>query len=69
MAVQKSKKSTSRTHMKRAHQSLSTVATVVDHDTGEARLRHHISSSGRYKGNQVVARNVADESLVEEGSI
>ncbi|HKK15658.1 MAG TPA: 50S ribosomal protein L32 [Gammaproteobacteria bacterium] len=54
MAVQKSKKSTSRRDMRRAHDALSTPALSVESTTGEVHRRHHISADGYYRGRKVV---------------
>jgi len=54
MAVQKSKKSTSRRGMRRAHDSLSAATLSIEPNTGETHRRHHISADGYYRGNQVV---------------
>ena len=54
MAVQKSKKSTSRRGMRRAHDSLSAATLSIEPTTGETHRRHHVSADGYYRGNQVV---------------
>lgn len=54
MAVQKSKKSTSRRGMRRAHDSLSAATLSIEPNTGETHRRHHVSADGYYRGNQVV---------------
>ena len=54
MAVQKSKKSRSRSKMRRAHVRLKQEATSVDAFTGEVHMRHHITPQGYYKGKQVL---------------
>ncbi|MBF0469753.1 MAG: 50S ribosomal protein L32 [Gammaproteobacteria bacterium] len=55
MAVQKSKKSTSRRGMRRAHDSLSGATLSIEPTTGETHRRHHVSADGYYRGKQVVA--------------
>ena len=55
MAVQKSKKSTSRRGMRRSHDSLKSPALAIEQTTGEVHLRHHVSASGFYKGKKVIA--------------
>ena len=55
MAVQKRKKSRSRTKVKRAHHAMQVPAIMVDPESGEPRLRHHIGADGRYRGRQVIA--------------
>ncbi|RKZ71456.1 MAG: 50S ribosomal protein L32 [Gammaproteobacteria bacterium] len=54
MAVQKSKKSTSRRGMRRAHDSLDAATLSIEPNTGETHRRHHVSADGYYRGNQVV---------------
>ncbi len=60
MAVQKSKKSRSRSKMRRAHVQLKQEATSVDPFTGEVHRRHHITEQGYYKGKQVLIAKVKD---------
>jgi large subunit ribosomal protein L32 len=54
MAVQKSKKSTSRRGMRRSHDSLTNPALSVEPTSGEVHRRHHVSAEGYYRGKQVV---------------
>lgn len=54
MAVQQSKKSTSRRGMRRSHDFLTPPAVAVEPTTGETHLRHHVSASGFYRGKKVV---------------
>ncbi len=54
MAVQKSKKSTSRRGMRRSHDALTAKTLSVDSNSGETHLRHHVTADGYYKGNKVV---------------
>lgn len=63
MAVQKRKKSRSRTKVKRAHHAMQAPAIMVDPESGESRLRHHVGADGRYRGRQVIAdtSNVAGD--------
>ncbi len=55
MAVQKSKKSTSRRGMRRSHDALSAEALSIDPTSGETHLRHHVTADGFYRGRKVVA--------------
>jgi len=55
MAVQKTKKSSSKRGMRRSHDSLTSEALSIEPSTGETHLRHHISPNGYYKGRQVIA--------------
>lgn len=55
MAVQKSKKSTSKRGMRRSHDALTGPALSVDSESGETHLRHHISADGYYRGRKVAA--------------
>jgi len=54
MAVQKSKKSTSRRGMRRAHDALTTPALSIEPTSGEVHKRHHISPDGFYRGRKVI---------------
>ncbi|MBT3504980.1 MAG: 50S ribosomal protein L32 [Piscirickettsiaceae bacterium] len=55
MAVQKSKKSTSRRGMRRSHDALTSETLSVDTTSGELHLRHNVSADGYYRGRKVVA--------------
>ena len=61
MAVQKSKKSRSRSAMRRAHSALSATALSIDAATGETHRRHHVSPDGYYKGRQIIVKNNVNE--------
>ena len=54
MAVQKSRKSSSRRNMRRSHDNLSGQAIAIEPTTGETHLRHHVSPSGFYRGKKVI---------------
>ena len=54
MAVQKSKKSSSRRNMRRSHDNLSGQAIAIEPTTGETHLRHLVSPSGFYRGKKVI---------------
>ena len=47
--------------MHRSHGALKKPSVAIEPTTGEVHLRHHISPSGFYKGNQVVEKKVPDE--------
>lgn len=53
MAVQKSKKSTSRRGMRRSHDALGSPALSIEPTSGEVHRRHHVSADGFYRGKQV----------------
>jgi large subunit ribosomal protein L32 len=55
MAVQKSKKSTSRRGMRRSHDALTATTLSVDATSGELHQRHNVSADGYYRGRKVVA--------------
>ena len=61
MAVQKSKKSSSRRDMRRSHDALSAPTLSTEQSTGETHLRHHISADGYYRGRQVLKIAEDDE--------
>lgn len=55
MAVPKKKTSKSKRNMRRAHDALSKINAIIDKDTGEYRLPHHMdASSGVYRDRQIV---------------
>ena len=55
MAVPKKKTSKSRRNMRRSHHALTKVNVVVDSETGEYKLPHHMSTAdGTYKGRSVL---------------
>ncbi len=55
MAVPKSKKSKSKTGMRRAHDRLPMNTYIEDKESGELRRPHHIDlKSGMYRGRQVL---------------
>lgn len=59
MAVPKKKTSKSRRNMRRSHLALSKINVVVDGETGEYKLPHHMSlSDGSYNGRQVVVKKI-----------
>ncbi len=61
MAVQKSKKSTSRRDMRRSHDALTGPTLSTEQTTGETHRRHHISADGYYRGRQVLNNSEDDE--------
>mgnify|MGYP001107071910 CR=1 FL=1 len=63
MAVPKKKTSKSKRNMRRSHDSLSRINVVIDKDTGEYRLPHHVDmSSGDYNGKKIVTEKVEESS-------
>ena len=55
MAVPKKKTSKSKRDMRRSHHALGKVNIVIDKDSGEFRLPHHVSlKDGTYNGRDVV---------------
>lgn len=57
MAVPKKKTSKSRRNMRRSHLALGSINVVVDKDTGEYKLPHHMSlKDGTYNGKQVITQ-------------
>ena len=63
MAVQKSRVSSSRRGMRRAHDALSAKQLATDPTSGETHLRHHVTADGYYRGKKVIATKT---SAVEE---
>jgi len=65
MAVPKKKTSKSKRNMRRSHDSLNRVNVIIDKDTGEYRLPHHMDkSSGAYNNKQIVVEK-AEEAEAE----
>lgn len=61
MAVPKKKTSKSKRNMRRSHDALNRVNVVIDKDTGEYRLPHHLDkSSGEYNNKQIVIEQDKD---------
>ncbi len=58
MAVPKSKISPSRRGQRRAHDALKTSAYEECPDTGDMKMRHHVSPDGWYRGRQVIKPKV-----------
>ncbi len=64
MAVPKKKTSKSKRNMRRSHHGLAKVNVVIDSETGEYKLPHHMSLlDGTYKGRDVL---VSQEESAEE---
>lgn len=62
MAVPKKKTSKSKRNQRRSHHALKKVNAIIDQDTGEYRLPHHIDkSSGEYKSRAVIVKKSKDE--------
>lgn len=61
MAVPKKKTSKSKRNMRRSHDSLNRINVIIDKDTGEYRLPHHMDkSSGSYNNKEIIVEK-ADE--------
>ncbi len=55
MAVPKKKTSPSRRKMRRSHLALGKVNVIVDKETGEYRLPHHVDqSNGKYNNKSII---------------
>lgn len=55
MAVPKKKTSKSKRNMRRSHDALGRVNVIIDKDTGEYRLPHHVDpTSGSYNNKRIV---------------
>ena len=66
MAVQKSKKTSSKRGMRRSHDHLDLHKLSQDPTSGETHMRHHVSKNGFYKGNQVIIPKSDDSSNDED---
>ncbi|OUV98730.1 MAG: 50S ribosomal protein L32 [Betaproteobacteria bacterium TMED156] len=67
MAVQQSKKSPSKRNMHRSHDNLSKPPLAIEPETGEVHRRHHISSSGFYRGKKVL--DIKEDTQEEESEV
>lgn len=57
MAVPKKKTSKSKQGLRRSHLALGRINVIIDKDTGEYRLPHHVDrSSGKYNDRAIVLR-------------
>lgn len=66
MAVPKRKTSKSKRNMRRSHHALTPAQVIVDKETGEYRLPHHMDSfNGSYKGRTVVEPKQQDDFVDE----
>lgn len=60
MAVPKKKTSKSRRNMRRSHHALGKINVIIDSESGEYRLPHHVDSlTGKYNDKQVIVRAMA----------
>jgi large subunit ribosomal protein L32 len=67
MAVPKKKTSKSKRNMRRSHHALGMINVIVDKETGEYRLPHHMNSlDGKYNGRQVLSVRMQEESTDSE---
>jgi large subunit ribosomal protein L32 len=57
MAVQKSRKTSSRRGMRRSHDALTASTVSTDATSGEKHLRHNVTADGFYRGRKVVETN------------
>jgi len=61
MAVPQNRKSPSKRGMHRSHDFLVGPPLSIEPETGEVHRRHHVSSSGYYRGARVIAIAKKDE--------
>ncbi len=54
MAVQQTRKTSSKRDMRRSHDALKGSTLSIEPTTGETHRRHHISADGYYRGRQVL---------------
>ena len=66
MAVQKSKKTTSKIGMRRSHNALKNPTLSEDPETGEIHLRHNITADGYYRGKKVINIEKIEPEKVED---
>jgi large subunit ribosomal protein L32 len=61
MAVPKKKTSKSKRDMRRSHHAIARVNVIVDKESGEYRLPHHMSlKDGTYNDRQVIVKTVTE---------
>lgn len=60
MAVQQTRKSHSKTGMRRAHDFLTGPSLSSDPVTGELHRRHHVTKDGYYRGKKVLETKALD---------
>ncbi len=65
MAVPKKKTSKSKRNMRRSHLAIKRVNIVIDQESGEFKLPHHICD-GKYKGAQIVDIKEKKEEIISE---
>ncbi len=65
MAVQQTRKSHSKTRMRRAHDSLTGPSLSSDPMTGELHRRHHVTKDGYYRGKKVLENKALDATSEE----
>ncbi|MDX2049931.1 MAG: 50S ribosomal protein L32 [Rickettsiaceae bacterium] len=62
MAVPKKKTSKSKRDMRRSHHALSSVNVIIDKETGEYRLPHHMNKfDGKYNSRQIISVKKVEE--------
>lgn len=61
MAVQQNRKTPSKRGMRRAHDALDKPALSTDPVSGELHRRHHVTSTGYYRGKQVINIKAEDD--------
>ncbi len=67
MAVPKKKTSKSKRNQRRSHDSLKKVNVIIDKDTGEYRLSHHLDkSSGVYNKKAIIIKKRPKEEQKQE---
>jgi len=66
MAVQKNKKTRSKRDMRRSHDALKPPALSVEPATGVRHRRHHISTDGFYRGQEIIPDKTLSEDAEEE---
>jgi large subunit ribosomal protein L32 len=62
MAVQKSRVTRSKRGMRRAHNALTGPTLSIDTTSGETHRRHNMTKDGYYRGRQVIAPKVVENS-------
>ncbi len=69
MAVQKNKKTRSKSAMRRSHDYLKAAALSIDPTTGSSHLRHHIAPDGFYRGREIIPPKPSENERLEEDEV
>ncbi|MXX98632.1 MAG: 50S ribosomal protein L32 [Gammaproteobacteria bacterium] len=66
MAVQQNRKTRAKRDMRRSHDKIKPATLSIDSTTGTKHRRHHISSDGFYRGEEVIVEKIHEEEEEEK---